>query len=60
MIPPNTGKPGVQSNPERQDFLQGKWIPDGTEHLSDDQIEVAVDVLWENMNLDREDNETEL
>ncbi|GEM_PF-3683358 len=28
--------------------------------LSDDQIEAAVDVLWENMNLDREDNETEL
>ena len=28
--------------------------------LSDDQIETAVDVLWENMNLDREDNETEL
>ena len=28
--------------------------------LSDDQIEAAVDVLWKNMNLDREDNETEL
>ena len=25
--------------------------------LSDDQIEAAVDVLWKNMNLDREDNE---